>query len=842
MVGIFGRDESLRLLADAAAAAQAGQGGLVMVRADPGLGVTALLDTHLSAMRDTGLQTYRIPVLAPSGRTTLSAGGPPEWTEPAVIVVDDLHRADDATLLALHGLAEGLRDRSLLIVAGRHRGVAPARFARLDRLAVVHDLSPLDEDAVHAILAEIVGGEPPDSLLRLADGAGDNPWLLTRLAEDDRAAVVTAWAAGLAGGDTALLRFTAIVDEPASVDELAAVTGSAPVDVLAGVGRLAAIGLVAEKAGLVRLRHPLVRGDVATTSAGLRGSVARALESRGSPPETVVGQLVHIPVDAWTVAWLDNHADRLAVRPTPELVDLLTRAVSWLPPGNSHLHRLRAALAEVLMWSGRIEDARRTATTSVTADPDTPIRHRLRAVLAMTCMGELDPASAIAVLDRERLDGELTGRLAAIDACAHLMAGDLDGSERAVALATPAAEQDPVVEVYLLNVRAIWLCVTRDLGGALEVLNRATALLDIAVFDRAQWLLSRLMRAVVQDLRQDRAALDTVEEARPVARELGAGLLVWLHTIAALASFNNGRWDQALAEIGAAISLPDQYGLAGPLHGVAAMILLNRGDLPAARVHAELAEKAVGRGVAVFYEQIIIVARALVADADGNPQRALELVRTLADGDVGVHHGHAVVPVGVPVVHIAVMGGDRELAARLVEQMRKWSTGESAGERNALTYCQALVDGDVDMLLAAAQDFADNGSPVSAARAAEDAARFLAASGRSADARTAYQTAIARYTALTATGAINRADAQLRAYGVRRGATGRRSRPKHGWDSLTSAESRVAELVAQGLTNREVAERLIVSVRTVDSHVSRILAKLGYSSRVEIALGFEQRE
>ncbi|MER7083944.1 response regulator transcription factor, partial [Saccharopolyspora kobensis] len=73
------------------------------------------------------------------------------------------------------------------------------------------------------------------------------------------------------------------------------------------------------------------------------------------------------------------------------------------------------------------------------------------------------------------------------------------------------------------------------------------------------------------------------------------------------------------------------------------------------------------------------------------------------------------------------------------------------------------------------------------------------------------------------------------------GATGPRRRPKHGWESLTAAEHRVAELVAQGLTNREAAERLIVSVRTVDSHVSKILAKLGYASRVEIVLGFERR-
>ncbi|WP_010693410.1 helix-turn-helix transcriptional regulator [Saccharopolyspora spinosa] len=381
----------------------------------------------------------------------------------------------------------------------------------------------------------------------------------------------------------------------------------------------------------------------------------------------------------------------------------------------------------------------------------------------------------------------------------------------------------------------------RNLAGALELLDQADALLDISVSDRGQWLMSRLLRAVVQDLRQDRTALQTVEEARPLARVFGAGLLAWLHTIAALASFNNGMWDRALDEIDAAMSLPDLYGMGGPLHGVASSILLNRGDLPGARVHVELAEQSVSRGAAVFYEQITVLSRAVVADAEGDAQRALELVRSLADGAVGVHHGHAVSTVGARIVRIAVAGGDHDLAARLLAQMRELCAGESAGERNALMYCQGLVDSDVDLLLTAAEGFAQNGSPISAASAAEDAARILAASGRPTDARAAYQTAIDRYAALTATGAIQRADAALRAYGVRRGATGPRRRPKHGWDSLTAAERRVAELVAQGLTNREVAERLVVSVRTVDSHVSRILAKLGYSSRVEIVLGFEQR-
>lgn len=68
---IFGRQESFRLLRDATAAVEAGRGALLMVRADPGMGVTALLDAHCAATRESGVRAHRLPVLAPSGRTPL---------------------------------------------------------------------------------------------------------------------------------------------------------------------------------------------------------------------------------------------------------------------------------------------------------------------------------------------------------------------------------------------------------------------------------------------------------------------------------------------------------------------------------------------------------------------------------------------------------------------------------------------------------------------------------------------------------------------------------------------------------------------------------------------------
>lgn len=63
---------------------------------------------------------------------------------------------------------------------------------------------------------------------------------------------------------------------------------------------------------------------------------------------------------------------------------------------------------------------------------------------------------------------------------------------------------------------------------------------------------------------------------------------------------------------------------------------------------------------------------------------------------------------------------------------------------------------------------------------------------------------------------------------------GPRRPPRQGWDTLTPAESRVADLVAQGMTNAEVAEQLSLGAETVKSHVARVLAKLGMSSRWDL--------
>jgi len=136
-------------------------------------------------------------------------------------------------------------------------------------------------------------------------------------------------------------------------------------------------------------------------------------------------------------------------------------------------------------------------------------------------------------------------------------------------------------------------------------------------------------------------------------------------------------------------------------------------------------------------------------------------------------------------------------------------------------------------LLAAAEACAAAGTPLLEAQAREYAAETFAAAGLRLESPQQPDAAQIRYAALDAVWDVAGPDARLRAYGILRGAHGERRRPKAGWAALTDTEQKVASLLAEGLSNPEIANRMFTSRRTIQFHVSNILAKFGLSSRVE---------
>jgi DNA-binding NarL/FixJ family response regulator len=156
--------------------------------------------------------------------------------------------------------------------------------------------------------------------------------------------------------------------------------------------------------------------------------------------------------------------------------------------------------------------------------------------------------------------------------------------------------------------------------------------------------------------------------------------------------------------------------------------------------------------------------------------------------------------------------------------------GQAASE-----HCRGLAVADPALLVAAADRYHQAGLPLFRGQALENAAMHSARRGDTAAAHAAHMAAIEVYTQLGAAWDILRADSRLRTLGIRRGSRGPRRRAASGWVALTPIELKVAELVAEGRSNPDIAAELLLSRRTVQSHVSHILAKLGGRSRLDIA-------
>src|SRR4051812_42164439 len=134
-----------------------------------------------------------------------------------------------------------------------------------------------------------------------------------------------------------------------------------------------------------------------------------------------------------------------------------------------------------------------------------------------------------------------------------------------------------------------------------------------------------------------------------------------------------------------------------------------------------------------------------------------------------------------------------------------------------------------------AAELADSvGAVIQAARARTLAGRALAASDRAA-AVALLERAESELAACGALRLRDEAARELRRLGRRSGARRRRATGGEGLASLSGREREVAELVALGRTNREIAGELFLSEKTVESHMSRVFAKLGVSSRAEVA-------
>jgi DNA-binding CsgD family transcriptional regulator len=234
------------------------------------------------------------------------------------------------------------------------------------------------------------------------------------------------------------------------------------------------------------------------------------------------------------------------------------------------------------------------------------------------------------------------------------------------------------------------------------------------------------------------------------------------------------------------------------------------------------------------------IARAMVAEGEGRPDAALaEFVDACTDPDTTpesptpAEDCRGWLP---DLVRLALARDRRDVAEVYTAACAADARVDGRTETVAVArHCAGLLADDPAILDAAIEEYGRAGLAPFRAQAQENLAVLLAGRGHLDAAQRAYDAAAETYVALEAAWDLRRAEVRLRPLGVRLSRYRIRRRPASGWQALTPAELTVADLVADGLSNPEVATRLHVSRRTVETHVAHILAKLGGRSRQEIA-------
>jgi DNA-binding CsgD family transcriptional regulator len=338
-----------------------------------------------------------------------------------------------------------------------------------------------------------------------------------------------------------------------------------------------------------------------------------------------------------------------------------------------------------------------------------------------------------------------------------------------------------------------------------------------------------LPAALELDASGPRAAQTALERARRLSAERDA---VWvdpfLGFVAGGIAFAAGDWDGAVAELDAALERAQETNtgwISIPV-GVRSYIDAHRGRTGAARARLESFRH---RGLPLqFGHDNPGLAELAVLEVEGPAREAGTLASSLWTAALG-DPGRWPSIIAADVARIALTGMRRRLADQLLGSVSAISSADVA----ALVH--GMLTADPDEIEAAAAGFVADGRLTAEAFAREELTCAAAAAGDKGRAAAALEATLAGYQRMGAIPDADRALGRARAVGLRRGSREAHRSVSSGWASLTVTEVRIAGLVRDGLTNREVGARLFVSPRTVQTHVSHILQKTGLRSRVEIA-------
>jgi DNA-binding CsgD family transcriptional regulator/tetratricopeptide (TPR) repeat protein len=815
-----------------------------------------------------------------------------------VLVIDDLHWADEASLELLTALSRRPPPGNVLIAAGYRPQslVSPFADALASRqptgLTAVVQLSPLADGDATALVGDDVPARLRAPLVAAAEG---NPFYLEQLSRSP--APLTSDAAGrdevLEGGFripapiTAsladelraqpadvlqLLRGAAVAGEPFSLRLAARIAELDPDRSFDLIDAACAAGLVRTSATPAQFsfRHPLLRRAVyAGAGEGWRlaahGRAAAALAEVDADPATRAHHvaLSAAPGDLDAIAVLREAASRTVGHAPLSAAGWLEAALALAPDGDGPLRRdILAELGRALLAGGKLVEAQRAMDEAVAlagADVDPLL------LIELAEIDQWEGRTAEAVGRLERIRGDLgdadPGRTALLELRLLYLRRwngeyELAFAHGQAALAAAEGSDDPVV---LACVRAAFAeaASTLDVPTSKQQYELATELLagmSSTQFERMLDGFYSLGWAAVHLERYEEALSHFRVGLEVALRTNSVRYTTTLRSEQAEALIRMGRAADAVAQAEEAVEAarlhPSPRYLWWALW-IQSSALVRAGDVPAARAAYDEAAAVVKRLPHTPMHDIWMgYTGSVLLSAEGNHDAAVDMLHSMAGGEE------------LPLIPI----GDRQAAWEVLAAAALASgdgaradAAVAAAEEQAESFGLTALRGVTHRLRAAVQEAA--GDHDGAAEAARLAVEKGEAGGAALDAE---RSRILLGRALIALGDRTEAAAQLglaeqrlaelgaepfRAEAARElRRIGRRTAPRRAaatdgageLAALSGREREIAGLVAEQLTNREIAERLFLSEKTVETHLRNVFAKLGVSSRVAVAQTVER--
>ena len=887
-----GRASELGALKAIVEAARGPRASGVLVRGAPGVGKTRLVQEAVSGSTGQGVRVAHCGCLPLTTSLpfdpvlellrSLGEALPAEATEsprelfgmvvdrleratvdgPLVLCLDDLQWGDTGTVDLVHYCLSRLVDLPIAWLLAARAMPAVDRLAhRLVRGEVLEilELEALSSGEVRRLAEGVLGedqvsdrlaselyartrGNPflCEELLRAVGEVaardalnGDGVREIDRLVPRSVSQAIEERASGLPRGAREALDWAAVLPEPFTFEELQAVGGHELGD--APESLAAASFLTGDARGRWSFVHSIVRDAV----------YHRLPERERVRRHGVVADLL-----------VDGPLERRAPQ--------LATARRWREAATTYLRLARAALDR-----GRGADAvelyRRAGELAAEGGDERLCRDvQAGEVLALVCAGEMDDADELAVAVQALLHvrGEPLERLRFLSRYATALVDegrDLDRARRALsdaeplipqadgpvlaealavrafvrirqddrARALPDAEQaaqlaeatdDPALLARALNTLGIVVGVARSVRQGMVILERAVTVAHAAHL-HAQEARARLNLSFLAGSAGDVEALEAHARRGLELDGVPASLITVLRANVGFARLWLGDFDAALAHELAALREAARIGpqAEAPVAVLLSNVYLERGDLPAARRlledHTAAFDGSDTRRAAKLWGTLF--------EEEGTPARALASFQAGAGRERDATAAWCL----AGTARTAVALHELNVARDAVDRLEFLTDGLRIGEwlrDEARAWVAVCENRPAD----AASAF---GAAATACTRSYDAARLTLEAARLDRDREQILAAIDAFDRMGAARAADRARAVARSLGMRPG----RRRAHAG--ALTAREQEIAQLVAAGQTNVEIAAALYLSPRTVEHHVSNILTKLGYRSRVQVA-------